>query len=169
MRPVKDHIQRHGRKWTGAAVGLCASFLMVREGYEPVAKHERADPAGVITWCYGRTNYDDPTVPVGERFSKEDCKQELIQDLINRYGPPVQACIPQFVSYGPHRQAALVSAAYNLGAGRICNSGVGKNLRAGNVEAGCDALLAYTRANGVVLAGLVKRRRAEYEMCRRED
>jgi lysozyme len=164
-----SHIQRHGRKWVGAGVGVCAAFLMVREGYAPVAKHERIDPPDVITWCFGRTNLDDPSVKAGTRFTKEDCKQQLMESLIDRYGPPIQACIPQFVTYGPHRQAALVSAGYNLGPARICNSSVGKNLRAGNVEAGCKALLAYNRANGVVLRGLKLRRQAEYEMCLRED
>lgn len=153
----------------GAGVGICAAFLMVREGYAPVAKHERIDPAGVITWCFGRTNYVDPNVKIGTRFSQEDCKQELIDDLMNRYGPPIQACIPQFVTYGPHRQAALVSAGYNLGASRICNSKIGTRLRAGDVKGGCQALLAYNRANGVVLRGLQLRRQAEYEMCLRED
>ncbi|BBZ94342.1 hypothetical protein BRDID11004_47550 [Bradyrhizobium diazoefficiens] len=169
MPAVRDHVQRHGRKWVGAGVGLCCSFLMAREGYVPVAHHQSIDPSNVITWCYGRTNYDDSSVAAGTRFSKEDCKQELIDDLVNRYGPPIQACIPQFVTYGPHRQAALVSAGYNLGAGRICNSSVGQRLRAGDVKGGCAALLAYVYGNGVKLPGLVKRRQAEYEMCERED
>jgi hypothetical protein len=51
-----------GKVVGGAAVALTASFLTVWEGYAPVAKHEHVDPPGVITWCFGRTNFDDPTV-----------------------------------------------------------------------------------------------------------
>lgn len=162
--PLKQHFQRHGAKWCGAGVGLCAAFLMAREGYEPVARHERIDPPGVITWCFGRTNYDDPAVKAGTRFSRAQCKQFLEQDL-PKYAAPVQECIPSFNSMPPSRQAALVSFAYNLGAGRLCASSVAMDLNAGDVRAGCNAMLAWNRSNGRVVRGLVLRRQAERKLC----
>lgn len=155
-------------KWVGAGVAICCSFLMAREGFEPVAKHEAADPAGVITWCFGRTNYDDPSVKAGTHFTKPECEQFLADDL-PKYAAPVEKCVPSFNDMPPHRQAALVSFAYNLGSGTLCKSSVARNLNAGNLKAGCEAMLAFDHANGKVLRGLQLRRQAERDMCLRED
>lgn len=157
-----------GAKWTGAGVGICCSFLVAYEGYEPIAKHERVDPPSVVTVCYGRTNYDDKSLQAGKHYTKAECEAFLKDDL-QKYASPVIACIPTFNSMPPHRQAALVSFAYNLGAGRLCKSNVARNLNAGNVRNGCNAMLAYTRANGAVLKGLVRRRQDERAMCMRND
>lgn len=151
-------------KWTGAGVAICAVFLMAREGFEPVAKHERVDPAGVITWCFGRTNYDDPTVAPGTRFTKDQCKAFLEEDL-PKYAAPLQQCVRGFDTMPPTRQAALVSAGYNLGPVRICKSSIVRRLNNGDIRGGCEALMQYTYANGVQLPGLVNRRTAERKLC----
>jgi len=170
--PIQQHFQKHGKKWCGAGVAICAAFLMTREGFEPVAKHERIDPPGVITWCFGRTNYDDPTVAAGTQFNRDQCKQFLEDDL-PKYAAPVQECIPGFDAMPPKRQAGLISFAYNLGAGRLCASSVARELNAGNVQAGCDAMLAYNRVNGKVCddahCGLGQRRRDERKLCLAAD
>lgn len=153
---------------SAAAAAICAIFLVAQEGFAPVARHERVDPPGVITWCFGRTNFDDPTVVAGTRFSREDCKKQLEADL-PKYAAPLVRCIKGFSTMPPHRQAALTSAAYNLGPGTVCKSTAVRLLNQGYVVAGCNALMAYTRANGVVLRGLINRRRVEVAMCKRED
>lgn len=154
--------------WAGAGVTLCAGFLMAWEGFAPVAKHERVDPPGVITWCFGRTNYDDPTVKAGTRFTKPECVKLLEKDL-PKYAAPLLKCIDNFNTLPPHRQAAMVSFSYNLGPGTVCKSSVVKNLNNGNVPAACNAMMKYTRANGVVLRGLINRRNAERAYCLRND
>lgn len=151
-----------------AAVVLAAAFLTVWEGFAPVAKHERVDPPGVITWCFGRTNYDDPTVKAGTHFNKEQC-QKLLEADIPKYAAPLYKCVKDFAEYPPHRQASLISFSYNLGPGTVCKSTTVKELNAGHVKAGCDAMMRYTRANGVVLKGLVNRRTAERAYCLRSD
>lgn len=165
---VKAHLQQHGKKWAGAGVAICAAFLMAREGFAPVATHERIDPPDVITWCFGRTNFDDPSVKVGARFTREQCKAFLEEDL-PKYAAPLQACMPAFDLMPPARQAALVSFAYNLGAGTACRSSVARLMNAGNVGAACDAMLLYNRVNGRVCddahCGLGARRRAERKLC----
>lgn len=168
MSAVGEHLQRHGKKWTGAGVGLCCAFLMVREGYAPVAKHEAIDPPGVITWCFGRTNYDDPTVKAGAQFTKAECGAQLAESL-QKYAAPVQECIRGFDAMPAARQASLVSFAYNLGPGLLCKSSVARNLNLGNVKAGCDAMLLFNRVNGKICddahCGLGKRRRDERKLC----
>jgi lysozyme len=159
---------RKAHVWTGAGVAICCSFLMAREGFEPVAKHETIDPPNVITWCYGRTNFDDPTVAVGTLFTKEQCAAQLAESL-QKYAAPVRDCLPNFDDMPPSRQAALVSFAYNLGANRLCTSSVARRLNAGDVVGACEAMVAYVYVSGKVCddahCGLGKRRRAERALC----
>ena len=147
----------------GAGV-ILAAFLVMWEGFAPVAVHERVDPPGVITWCFGRTNYDDPSVKAGTHFSKEECEKTLVEDF-PKYAEPIAACIPNFAKLADPLQASLVSFAYNLGPRTLCRSSVARYINEGNIAAGCDAMMAFTRANGVVLQGLKNRRRAERELC----
>lgn len=166
--PVQKNPVRRHAPWAGAGVLIAASFLMTREGFEPVAVHERVDPPGVITWCFGRTNFDDPGVVAGTRFNREQCKVFLEEDL-PKYAAPLQECVTGFDTMPPTRQAALVSFAYNLGSRTVCRSSVVRHLNDGNVMAGCDAMLAYNRVNGRVCddahCGLGARRRAERKLC----
>lgn len=154
--------------WAGAGVGVCCAFLVAYEGYEPTAKHEAIDPPGVITWCFGRTNFDDPSVKAGAHFTKEECEKQL-PDSLQKYAAPVAECIPSFDTMPPKRQASLVSFSYNLGSGTLCKSSVARELNAGNIQAGCDAMLKYVYVNGKLCddahCGLGRRRRAEREMC----
>ena len=151
-------------KWTGAGVGICAAFLIAYEGFAPVAVHERVDPAGVITVCFGRTNYDDPDLRAGQRFTKEQCKAFLEEDL-PKYAAPLQRCVLNFDAVPPNRQAALVSFSYNVGPVTACKSSVVRRMNEGDIRGGCEALMLYTRANGVELRGLVNRRAAERKLC----
>lgn len=173
---INDHLAARTPQgkagWAGgiatAASALTASFLMVHEGYEPTAKHERGDPPHVITWCYGRTNFDDNTVKAGTHFTKDQCKPLLEAD-IPKYAAPLFKCVKNFGDYPMHRQAALISFSYNVGPGTACKSSAVRLLNAGEVQDGCNALMRYTRANGVVLRGLVTRRRDERAYCLRSD
>lgn len=166
MKPAK-RTNRRAKWYVGSVVGISVAFTAAWEGFAPVATHERIDPPGVITWCFGRTNYDDPSVKVGTRFTKAECEKELPETLA-RYAADVEDCIPDVSNMPPSRQAALISFTYNLGKGNLCKSSVARYLNAGDVRRGCDAMLLYDRANGVVLKGLQNRRRAERELCLRD-
>ena len=63
------------------------------------------------------------------------------------------------------RLAAFTSFAYNVGVGAICKSSIARKYNAGDVVGSCDALLLYTKAKGITLPGLVKRREEERRMC----
>lgn len=145
-----------------AMVAIVVPLLTVLEGYMPVAKHDPIDPPGVITYCFGRTNYDDKTLKAGRRATKAEC-QELLKDDLPKYEAQVDRCI--HVPMGPKRYAAVLSFTYNLGGGALCKSRVARELNAGHPKAGCDAMMNYTRANGRTLQGLVNRRQAEHKLC----
>jgi lysozyme len=91
---------------------------------------------------------------------------DLLERDLPKYQAQVRRCIPK--EQPPHREAALVSFAYNLGPGAVCGP-VGRFINAGNIIAGCNAMLAYDHAGGRVLAGLTRRRQAERAMCLRND
>jgi lysozyme len=155
----------HGGKiatWLTIATILAAGF----EGY---AAHPYVDRVGTghpITWCYGETKADGPVPKMTATFSEAHCKAELAKKLETVYGPAVEKCIP---GMPPHRKAAIVDAAYNLGPGAICQGPIARYLNTGNVAAGCKALLGYDHASGRVVKGLQRRRQSEYQFCMRDD
>ena len=146
---------------------ILVPFLMGWEGVDLVARHQAIDPPGVITYCNGRTNADGGNVRIGQRFTKKECENFVVPDAI-RYDKEMQRCYPMETLH-PHRRAAMVDFAYNVGVGTFCKSSVRRYLKEGNVRAACNALLRFDRANGRVLRGLEHRRQAERVLCLRED
>jgi lysozyme len=149
-----------------AAAALAVVCLTQWEGMDLIAKHFAIDPPGVITACIGRTNYDDPDLRAGQKFTPEQCKQFLLDDL-PKYAAQLDRCLK--VETPPHRRAALISFTYNVGGGTVCKSSVIRYINQGDVQRGCDALMNYTKANGKYLQGLANRRKFEREWCLRED
>lgn len=150
----------------GAAAALAVAALVQWEGMDLTARHQSIDPPGVITACIGETNYDDPALKAGQKFTPEECKQRLLDDL-PKYAAQVDQCI--HVEMPPHRRAALISFTYNVGGHALCKSSVSRYINAGDVQRGCNALLLYNKSNGAVRRGLDNRRRFEREWCLRED
>ena len=142
-----------------AAIAIAVTFVAPFEGYS--GKVYR-DSVGVKTICYGQTAADN--ADFSKIYTKAECEQMLGTDL-KKYDVMVHSCIK--VPLPPHREAALVSFVYNLGQGALCHSDVARGINAGNVVAGCDAMLAYNHAGGRVLAGLTRRREAERALCLR--
>lgn len=144
--------------WSAIAVSLLIGF----EGLVHRGWHDKIDPKGVNTVCYGHIE----NVKIGDYYTTLEC-QELLAKDIPRYDAMVKKCI--HVPLPPHRHAAMVSFTYNVGGGALCKSTVARELNAGHVQAGCDALLRYTKSTGVVRRGLVTRRAIERVYCLRND
>jgi lysozyme len=147
------------------AVPLVAGF----EGYASKPYVDRIGTGQPVTWCYGATGADTggKVPPLNAIFTKAECTQELQDKLTTVYDVAIRKCIHGFIP--PHREAALVSAGYNLGSGVICNGPIARDLNAGNIVGGCHAFLDYTHARGVVVQGLVRRRQIERQLCLRND
>lgn len=146
-------------------LAIAATFLCLAEGLTLRAFHDPIDPPGVVTVCNGITNYDQP-LKVGQVFTKDECAI-LLAKALPRYDAMVKKCV--YADMPPHRHAAILSFTYNVGGGNLCKSSVARELNAGHVKAGCDALLKFNRANGRVLRGLNNRRIAERKLCLMED
>lgn len=108
-------------------------------------------PAGVWTIGYGHTN----GVTEGMSISQKQAEQFLKEDLAR-----FEKCVENAgLELNENQFSALVSFAYNCGNGNL------KKLIANRtLPEIAEALLLYVKANGVVLNGIVRRRKAEREL-----
>lgn len=139
-----------------AASALAVPMIGTHEGTINVGYR---DPVGIPTSCTGHTG---PEVVVGKRYSDAECARQLAEDAVE-HGLDIAPCVPADLPVETH--AAFISFAFNVGAGKFCSSTLSRKARAGDLAGACAELSKWTRAGGQVLPGLVKRRKAERELC----
>jgi len=124
------------------------------EGFEPEAY---LCPAGVWTVGYGTTQGVTPTMKVTREQAIAMLKRdvEFAEEAIDRL---VKVPITQ------GQFDALVSFIYNLGEGAFEESNLLRLLNEGKYAEAGDRLLRYTKADGVELEGLKRRREAERKL-----
>jgi len=141
------------------------------EEFEGVELKAYLCPAGVPTICAGLTRYPNGTpVMMGDVCTKTACDGYLLEQLAKEFVPCLEA-IPGFSEFGPHRQAALLSFAWNMGArfyGADNFETISRVLRTKAYEEMRSALMLYCKAGGQVLEGLQRRRTAEADMWDKE-
>jgi lysozyme len=116
-------------------------------------------PAGVWTIGYGHTSQaGPPRVTPGMRMSEAEAEAVLARD-VQEFARAVTAALRRDVS--PQQFSALVSFAYNVGAGAFTRSSVLKAVNEGDMEAVPARLRLWVKADGRTLQGLVRRREAE--------
>lgn len=146
--------EQHKRK--AALAAICVACIVPAEGLRRVAY---SDPVGIPTICFGETR----GVKLGDRATSEQCKEMLSIRVVEDFIPGVERCVKRPMP--PEREAAFVSFAYNVGVGRFCESSVVRKYNSGDAVGACDSLLLYTKAAGITLPGLVKRREQERQLC----
>ncbi len=146
----------------GAVVALAVSVVGGLEGLRQIAYPDPATRGPPWTICYGHTGDVKPY----QRDSITQCKQLLLKDL-NTDANGLQLCIdPEVLNDMPDtRYVAILSLAYNIGAGGVCKSSIVRDLNAGKTGQACDDFLKYNRAAGVVFPGLTLRRQQERHLC----
>lgn len=145
-------------KKSAAVAAIAASVVGGFEGIRQVAYPDPATKGKPWTVCMGHTEGVRP----GDRYSLAECKALLVADL-EIYATGVERCVS--APLPDTRYVALVSFAYNVGVGAACKSSVVRLINAGDVRGGCDALLRFNRAAGIVFPGLTRRREAERKLC----
>ncbi|MGX9991377.1 lysozyme [Rhizobium sp. Z1P35] len=136
------------------AVALVGSFEGLRQNAYP-------DPAtGGQPWtiCYGSTNGVKP----GDHKTVEQCRALLTLEL-KTYASGIESCVR--VALPDARFVALTSFAYNVGVKAACRSSAIKLINEGRAAEGCEALLKWNRAAGIVFPGLTRRRQKERQFC----
>lgn len=141
------------------ALALSATTLVgiaLHEGFEPKAYIPVA--GDVPTIGFGTTD----SVKMGDTITVERALVKLLQDA-NKFERAVKRCAP--VPMHNYEFAAFVSLAYNIGEGAFCRSTLVKKLNAQDYDGACREILKWDRFKGKPLAGLTKRRQAEYQQC----
>lgn len=142
----------------GVAATLAVSLVGSAEGLRQMAYPDPATHGKPWTICYGHTAGVQP----GDKKSIAECKALLVQDL-DGYSRAIEKCVT--APLPDKRFVALVSFAYNVGPGNACGSSVVQLINAGKTKAGCDALLKWNKAAGIVFPGLTLRRQRERAYC----
>lgn len=138
--------------------GALALAVPIATFYEGNSLSAYLDPVGIPTICYGSTS----GVRLGQTRTQAECDALLATEL----GEAIAAV--DRLSRQPQpdtRRAALGSFVYNVGPGAFQRSSLLRKLNAGDVAGACAELSRWVYAGGKRLAGLVKRRAAERELC----
>ena len=115
---------------------------------------------GVWTIGYGQTGrYYGKKVCKGMTTTKALAHAWLRDHSIKTYEDAVTQAVK--VPINQNQFDALVSFAYNVGVGALKQSTALRKLNAGDYTGAADALTMWTKCNGKVLAGLVRRRKEE--------
>lgn len=121
-------------------------------------------PAGVPTIGYGTTIYPD-----GRKVSMRDDDiteaeaTEYLQHEVDKIRIGLNARLSS-LQLNTNQICALISWVYNLGFGNFDKSTMYKMLREKNYTKAVKSLQEWNKGGGVVLAGLVRRRKAEAEL-----
>lgn len=152
--------KKAGAAGAGALL-LAAVFTANWEGLWLTAKVDRIGTGMPITYCHGQTD-EFGRVAAGTKFTPEQCSEMLKKSLV-KYANAIAKCIKVPVS--DKEYAAYISFSYNVGTAGACRSSAFARLNAGDHRGACDALMAWTKAQGRVVKGLVNRRTAERKLC----
>ena len=119
-------------------------------------------PAGIPTIGYGSTYYAD-----GRKVTLQDppisepgATELLLHELHHTFLPGVLRQCPILLTNEKKCNAA-VDFAYNLGVGRLQTSTLKRKINTQDWEGAKEQLMLWTKGNGKVLPGLLKRRTAE--------
>jgi len=117
-------------------------------------------PAGIWTIGYGNTQYENgKAVKEGELITLERAEQ-LLEVILIKFVQQVGELVKSKVNQ--NQKDALTDFAYNCGVGNLRSSTLLKKVNADpNDKTIRTEFEKWTRANGKVLNGLVKRRNAE--------
>ena len=140
----------------GGAHEVSDGVVALIKQFEGFSSHPYRDAVGVWTIGYGETAGVGPhTAPWSEAYASQRLRARLNRD----YVPAVLAANKKLKQ---NELDGFASFVYNVGVGGVSSATrVGRYLRAGNVRAAADAILAWNKAGGRVLLGLDRRRHAE--------
>lgn len=126
------------------------------------------DAVGVWTIGWGHTGltHQDGTVRPGRVITREEGERLLAHDM-RQFEGDVSSLVK--VPLAQHEFDALVSFAFNLGAGNLKSSTLLRKLNAGDLAGAAAEFLKWDKAGGKVLRGLTRRRNAEAAMFRGGD
>lgn len=142
----------------GAVAAMCVALVGGFEGLRQTAYPDPATKGPPWTVCYGETE----GVKRGDHYTIAQCKAMLESSLV-KYANGISQCVK--VPLPDRRYVALISFSYNVGIKAACGSSVVRLINEGKTKAGCESLLQWNRAAGIVFPGLTRRREKERDYC----
>ena len=120
-------------------------------------------PAKIPTIGWGNTFYEDGRkVKLGDQISKTDALKllEVVanRDFADKIFPSIKVKVTQ------SQFDAMVSLAYNIGAGAFLKSTLLKKVNAGDFAGAGEQFLRWNKAGGKVVLGLTRRREREKQL-----
>lgn len=137
-------------------IDLAAELI---EPFEGIRLRAYQDPAGIWTVGIGATG---PGIGPGTVWTERQVRERFRTDLEERYAQMVR--ILGDAQTTDSQGAAMLSLLFNIGSGNFRKSSVLKEHKAKQYERAGKAFLLWNKAGGMVLAGLVRRRKAEREL-----
>ena len=151
------------------ALDVSAAGLDLSSGFEGWSATLYNDVADNATIGYGHlvhsgpVNAADRAGPYGKGITTQQGLALLKSDVESK-AQAVRSCVTVPLTQGQFD--ALVSFAYNVGAGALQDSTLLRKLNAGDYAGAANEFANWTKAGGKVLAGLQRRRAAEAAMFR---
>lgn len=144
-----------------------ARFIAKWEGWLPTAYLDTIASPAVWTIGYGHTSAaGPPSVHPGQRISETRGLVILTRD-IRGAARAVNRSIR--VKLTARQRIALISLAFNCGSGAVEGSTLQRKLNAGDYLGAANEFLEWSHAGGVVVQGLLNRRREERWMFLHND
>ena len=134
-----------------------ARFVSKWEGFLPDAYLDTLASPDVWTIGFGHTHYaGPPDVHAGDHVTHQEATNILTRDL---RGSAKAVADKISVTLTFRQRIALISAVFNLGPGVLDT--LAPLINSGHMKAAANKLLEYDHAGGVVVQGLLNRRKAE--------
>jgi lysozyme len=102
---------------------------------------------------------------MANRLQKGSAAAAMAVALVGSFEGLRQNAYPDPATLPDARFVALTSFAYNVGIRSACGSSAIKLINLGKTAEGCEALLKWNRAAGIVFPGLTRRRQKERQFC----
>lgn len=145
---------------TVLSLTLSASALvgiLMHEGYSD--KAYTPVKGDVPTIGFGTTG----GVKMGDTIKPPQAVARALVD-VQKFEGALKQCVK--VPLHQYEYDAYISLSYNIGSQAFCGSTLVRKLNAGDYAGACQQVLRWDKFNGKPLAGLTKRRQAEYEQCK---
>ena len=145
---------------TLAGLALSASALvgiLMHEGYSD--KAYTPVKGDVPTIGFGTTG----GVKMGDTIKPPQAVARALGD-VQKFEGALKQCVK--VPLHQYEYDAYISLSYNIGSQAFCGSTLVKKLNAGDFDGACQQILRWDKFNNKPLAGLTKRRQAEYQQCK---
>lgn len=135
--------------------------LQLIKSFEGFRSAPYLDSVKIPTIGYGMTHYPDgTTVTMKDSPIDESTASNLLNKLIHtEFAPQVATLIK--VPITDNQFSACVSFSYNVGVKNFKNSTLLRCINNKNPKDAANEFLRWNKANGIVLAGLTRRRQSE--------